>query len=189
MQPCAGYLYLSPTPVASIGINYGQIADNLPSPEHVVPLVKSIGVTKVKLYDADSRVLRAFADTGVEFIVGLGNEYLAKMRDPDKAKSWVKSNVQAYWPATNITCIAVGNEVLTFNDSSLTDNLLPAMQSLHGALVTLGLDKQVMYPYLSVYGDNLKGIRWDSYNTSQRSTGSDSALQTLFAHWVLARHS
>ncbi|KAK4801683.1 hypothetical protein SAY86_022170 [Trapa natans] len=139
----SGYLYVSPTLVSSIGVNYGQIADNLPSPEHVVPLVKSIGATKVKLYDADSRVLRAFANTGVEFIVGLGNEYLAKMQDPDKAKSWVKSNVQAYLPATKITCITVGNEVLTFNDSTLTGNLLPAMRSLHGALVTLGLDKQV----------------------------------------------
>ncbi|EEF43463.1 glucan endo-1,3-beta-glucosidase 11 [Ricinus communis] len=129
--------------VDSIGINYGQVANNLPSPDNVVPLVKSIGATKVKLYDADPRVLRAFANTGVEFIVGLGNEYLSKMRDPDKAQAWVKSNVQAYLPATKITCITVGNEVLTFNDTSLSDNLLPAMQSVHTALVNLGLDKQV----------------------------------------------
>lgn len=146
VQPCAGCFYLFPTLVASIGINYGQIANNLPPPENVVPLVKSIGATKVKLYDADSRVLRAFANSGVEFVVGLGNEYLEKMQDPGKAQAWVKSNVQAYLPATKITCITVGNEVLTLNDSSLTDNLLPAMQNLHGALVNLGLDKQVMHP-------------------------------------------
>lgn len=146
MQSFAGYFSLSATLVASIGINYGQIANNLPSPEHVVPLVKSIGVTKVKLYDANPQVLRAFANTEVEFIVGLGNEYLAKMCEPDKAQSWVKSNVQVYLPATKITHITVGNEVLTFNDSTLTDNLLPAMQSLHGAVVTLGLDKQVRIP-------------------------------------------
>ncbi|KAI4315580.1 hypothetical protein L6164_028375 [Bauhinia variegata] len=129
--------------VGSIGINYGQIANNLPSPENVVPLLKSIGATKVKLYDADPRVLRAFANTGVEFMVGLGNEYLSKMQDPNKAQAWIKSNIQPYLPATNITCIFVGNEVLTFNDSSLTDNLLPAMQCVHTALVNLGLDKQV----------------------------------------------
>ena len=129
--------------VNSIGINYGQIADNLPSPEDVVPLVKSIGATKVKLYDADPRVLSAFSNTGVEFIVGLGNEYLDKMRDPTKAQAWVKQNVQVHLPATKITCIFVGNEILTFNDTSLSDNLLPAMQSVHTALVNLGLDKQV----------------------------------------------
>ncbi|KAM1810910.1 hypothetical protein ACFX12_027600 [Malus domestica] len=60
-----------------------------------------------------------------------------------QAQSWVKSKVQAHLPATNITCIFVGNKVLTFNDTSLSNNLLPAMQSVHTALVGLGLDKQV----------------------------------------------
>ncbi|XP_044477490.1 glucan endo-1,3-beta-glucosidase 11-like [Mangifera indica] len=129
--------------VGSVGINYGQIANNLPTPEHVIPLVKSVGATKVKLYDADPKVLKAFANTGVEFIVGLGNEYLSKMKDPDKATAWVKQNVQAYLPATKITCITIGNEVLTFNDTSLSGCLLPAMEGIHTALVNLGLDKQV----------------------------------------------
>ncbi|KAK6122511.1 hypothetical protein DH2020_043739 [Rehmannia glutinosa] len=132
------------TATFSLGINYGQIANNLPHPEAVVPLVKSIGATRVKLYDADPRVLKAFANTGVEFIVGLGNEYLARMRDPKQAQAWVKTNVQSYLPATKITCIAVGNEVLTLNDSTLSSNLLPAMESIHTALVSLNLDKQVM---------------------------------------------
>lgn len=128
---------------AAMGINYGQIANNLPSPENVVPLVKSIGASTVKLYDADPRVLKAFANTNVEFIVGLGNEYLTKVKDPASALTWVKTNVQAYLPATKITCIAVGNEVLTLNDTSLSNNLLPAMNSVHTALVNLNLDKQV----------------------------------------------
>ncbi|KAL2237869.1 UNVERIFIED_CONTAM: Glucan endo-1,3-beta-glucosidase 11 [Sesamum indicum] len=132
------------TAASSIGINYGQIANNLPHPEAVVPLVKSIDATRLKLYDADPRVLKAFANTGVEFIVGLGNEYLATMRDPKQAQAWVKTNVQCYLPATKITCIAVGNEVLTFNDSTLASNLLPAMENIHAALVSLNLDKQVM---------------------------------------------
>lgn len=134
---------LFPTMAAAMGINYGQIANNLPSPENVVPLVKSIGASTVKLYDADPRVLKAFANTNVEFIVGLGNEYLTKVKDPASALTWVKTNVQAYLPATKITCIAVGNEVLTLNDTSLSNNLLPAMNGVHTALVNLNLDKQV----------------------------------------------
>ncbi|KAG4187549.1 hypothetical protein ERO13_A08G109300v2 [Gossypium hirsutum] len=134
---------LFPIMVNSIGINYGQIANNLPSPEDAVPLVKSIGATKVKLYDADPRVLKAFANTDVEFMVGLGNEYLDKMRDPTNAQAWVKENVQPHLPATKITSIFVGNEVLTLNDTSLSDCLLPAMQSVLAALLNLGLDKQV----------------------------------------------
>ncbi|XP_023520499.1 glucan endo-1,3-beta-glucosidase 11-like [Cucurbita pepo subsp. pepo] len=136
-------LLLLPVMVSSVGVNYGQIANNLPTPENVIPLVKSIGATKVKLYDASPKVLRAFANTSVEFIVGLGNEYLAKMKNTACAQEWVKNNVQAYLPGTKITSIFVGNEVLTFNDTSLNDNLLPAMQSVHTALVNLGLDKQV----------------------------------------------
>ncbi|MCD7470871.1 hypothetical protein HAX54_011055 [Datura stramonium] len=136
-------VFLSPVMATSIGVNYGQIADNLPPPEKVVPLVKSMGATRVKLYDADPRVLKAFSNTGVEFIVSLGNEYLSDMKDPAKAQAWVKTNVQAYLPATKITCIAVGNEVLTFNDTSLSGNLLPAMENVYAALVNANLDKQV----------------------------------------------
>ncbi|KAK7278306.1 hypothetical protein RJT34_23332 [Clitoria ternatea] len=139
----AGLVVIFSKGAESIGINYGQIANNLPTADAAVSLVKSIGATKVKLYDADPRVLKAFANTGVEVMVGLGNEYLCKMKDPNKAQSWIKSNLQPYLPATKITSIFVGNEVLTFNDTSLTSNLLPAMQSVHTALTNLGLDKQV----------------------------------------------
>ncbi|CAI8584636.1 unnamed protein product [Vicia faba] len=131
------------TKTESIGINYGQIANNLPSPENVVSLIKCVGATKVKLYDADPKVLKAFANTGIEFMVGLGNEYLSKMKDPNKAQTWIKTNLLPYLPSTKITSIFVGNEVLTFNDSSLTSCLLPAMQSVHTALVNLGLQKQI----------------------------------------------
>ncbi|KAM7256718.1 hypothetical protein ACFE04_012459 [Oxalis oulophora] len=137
-------LALFPAMVISLGINYGQIANNLPSPEEVLPMVKSLGATKVKLYDADAKVLKAFANTSIEFIVGLGNEYLSKMAaDPKHALGWVKQNVQCHLPSTKITCISVGNEVLTFNDTTLSDSLLPAMEGIHAALVSLGLDKQV----------------------------------------------
>ncbi|MFS7923579.1 putative glucan endo-1,3-beta-D-glucosidase [Helianthus anomalus] len=138
-----GFLILFPLTISSVGINYGQIADNLPSPDHVVPLVKAIGATRVKLYDADPKVLKAFANTGVEFTVSLGNEYLSKMADPANAQQWVKTNVQSYLPATKITSIAVGNEVLTLNDTNLSGCLLPAMQGVHSALVNLKLDSQV----------------------------------------------
>ncbi|KAI8546112.1 hypothetical protein RHMOL_Rhmol07G0090800 [Rhododendron molle] len=135
--------FVIPSTVNAVGINYGQIANNLPPPEHVIPLVRSVGATKLKLYDADPPVLKAFANTTVDFTIGLGNEFLSKMRDPNSALAWVKTNVQPYLPSTKITCITVGNEVLTFNDTSLNENLLPAMQSVHSALVQLNLDKNV----------------------------------------------
>lgn len=127
----------------SVGINYGQIADNLPAPERVVGLLQSINIKKAKLYDADPRVLKAFANSGVEFAVGLGNEYVSNMTDRTKAEEWVKTNVQAYLPATNITSIAVGNEVYSGNDTDLMTNLVPAMQNIRSALTSLGLDSSI----------------------------------------------
>ncbi|KAE9584181.1 putative glucan endo-1,3-beta-D-glucosidase [Lupinus albus] len=129
----------------NFGINYGQIANNLPSPSRVALLIKSLNVSRIKLYDANPNVLSAFSNTNVEFIIGVGNEYLQSMRDPSKAQTWIQQNVQPYLSNTKITCITVGNEV--FN-SSATDtqhmtNLLPAMQNVYNALVNLGLAQQV----------------------------------------------
>lgn len=129
---------------ATIGINYGQIADNLPSPQRVAGLLRSINIIKkVKLYDANREVLEAFANTGIEFVVGLSNEYVGNMTDQAAAVDWVKENVQGYLPGTNITCIAVGNEVFTSNNTLWMSNLVPAMQNIHSALVSLGLQDSV----------------------------------------------
>ncbi|KHG14858.1 hypothetical protein F383_01853 [Gossypium arboreum] len=126
-----------------VGINYGQIANNLPSPARVSYLLRSLNISRVKLYDADPNVLLAFANTNVEFIIGLGNEYLQNMTDPIKAQNWIQQRVQPYLTRTKITCITVGNEVYKTYDHLLWSNLLPAMQTVYNTLVNLGLDKQV----------------------------------------------
>ncbi|KAJ0086717.1 hypothetical protein Patl1_08629 [Pistacia atlantica] len=128
---------------AFLGINYGRIADNLPPPEKAVSLVQSIGASKVKIFDVEPSVITAFANTNIELVVGLGNQYLQQMRNPDEARTWVTNNIQPYLPATKISGIDVGNEVLTLSDSVLRISLFPAMQNVYQALVELGLEKQV----------------------------------------------
>ncbi|KQK10714.1 glucan endo-1,3-beta-glucosidase 14 isoform X1 [Brachypodium distachyon] len=126
------------------GINYGQIADNLPDPTQVVRLLRSMNVNKVKLYDADSKVLTSFANTGVEFIISVGNENLQTMATtPGAARQWVSQHVQPFIPATRISCVIVGNEVLGNNDNGMAASLVPAMQAIYDALVDLGLSRQV----------------------------------------------
>ncbi|KAJ9558909.1 hypothetical protein OSB04_013523 [Centaurea solstitialis] len=145
-----------------VGINYGRIANNLPTPSHVSVLLRSLNISRVKVYDADPAVLGAFAGTDVEFIVAVGNDLLQKMRDPQQAQSWVQQNVQPYISQTKITCITVGNEVLGGGDNQLATYLLPAMKTVYGALVDLGLSKQVYvdspffinaYPYFAYKSD------------------------------------
>lgn len=123
------------------GINYGQIANNLPSHSRVAVLIKSLNVSRIKLYDADPNVLTTFSNSNVEFMIGLND--LQSMKDPIKAQSWVQQNVQPYLPQTKITSINVGNEVLGNDDINSYNNLLPAMKSVYNALVNLGLSQQV----------------------------------------------
>ncbi|KAL2331922.1 hypothetical protein Fmac_019503 [Flemingia macrophylla] len=125
----------------NFGINYGQKANNLPSYSRVASLIKSLNVTRIKLYDADPNVLSAFSNSNVEFIIGVDD--LQSMKDPSKAQSWIQDNVQPYISQTKITCITVGNEVFTYNDTQLSANLLPAMQGVYNALGSLGLAQQV----------------------------------------------
>ncbi|KAK4482705.1 hypothetical protein RD792_009872 [Penstemon davidsonii] len=126
-----------------VGINYGQIANNLPTPSRVAYLLSSLNITRVKLYDADPNVLSAFANSNIEFVIGLGNEYLQRMTDPNQAQSWIQQHVQPYISRTNIKCITVGNEVLSGNNTQDISNLLPAMQNVYNALTNLGLNKDI----------------------------------------------
>ncbi|KAJ3672508.1 hypothetical protein LUZ60_007229 [Juncus effusus] len=128
----------------SLGINYGQVADNLPPPSSVIPLLRSLKATRVKLYDTDPRVLSAFANTGIEFIVGLPDNSVPRLaRDSSAAGAWIRSAILPHLPNTKIVAITVGNEVLTGTDATLIKSLAPAMVNLHSALASLGLDTKI----------------------------------------------
>lgn len=128
---------------STVGINYGQIADNLPPPAKVAELLKALKVTKVKLYDWNPAILKAFANSDVELVVGIGNGFVAGLMDTQAALSWVTQNIQPYLSSTKVTGFSVGNEVYTGDDAALKANLVPAMRSIHTALVSLGLDSAI----------------------------------------------
>ncbi|KAL6645927.1 hypothetical protein ACP70R_017535 [Stipagrostis hirtigluma subsp. patula] len=147
---CAAVLALALAPASDatsasfVGINYGRVGNNLPPPQSVLPLLASLGIGRVRVYDADPAVLRTFARTGVELVVGVPDQCLAAVADPGGAAAWLKANVLPFLPDTKIAVLTVGNEVLTGNNSAaLSRFLLPAMQSLHGAVAAVGLDKQI----------------------------------------------
>ncbi|KAK8950804.1 Glucan endo-1,3-beta-glucosidase 3 [Platanthera zijinensis] len=136
----ASFLYADP---GSVGVNYGRVANNLPPAVKVVELLKSQGLTQVKLYDADPSVLRALAGSGIHAVVTLPNELLAAAASrPSFAFSWIRRNVAAFHPKTLIRTVAVGNEVFV-DPRNLTQFLIPAMRNLYAALVRLRLDGAV----------------------------------------------
>ncbi|XVF77372.1 hypothetical protein PTKIN_Ptkin14bG0037800 [Pterospermum kingtungense] len=127
----------------SIGVNYGRVANNLPTPDKVVELLKSQGLNKVKLYDTDATVLTALANTGITVVVALPNELLASAAsDQTFADNWVQSNISKYYPATKIEAIAVGNEVFV-DPKNTTKYLVPAMKNVHASLVKFSLDSTI----------------------------------------------
>lgn len=131
--------------VGTYGINYGRIADNIPSPDKVVLLLKQAKIRNVRIYDADHTVLQAFSGTGLDLVVGLPNGFLKEMSsNADHALTWVKDNVQSFLPNTRIRGIAVGNEVLGGGgDSELSAALLGAAKNVYNALKKMNLEGTV----------------------------------------------
>lgn len=127
----------------SIGVNYGRIANDLPSAAKVVKLIKSQGLERVKVYDTDPAVLKALSGSGIKVVVNLPNELLFNAaRRPSFAFSWVQRNVLAYHPDTQIEAIAVGNEVFV-DPHNTTKFLVPAMKNIHSALVNSNLHDSI----------------------------------------------
>ncbi|KAH6765235.1 Glycosyl hydrolase superfamily protein [Perilla frutescens var. frutescens] len=127
--------------VESLGINYGQVGNNLPPAERALDLLHALRLTKARIYDTNPQILAAFANSNVELIVTVENEMLSTLMDPNQALQWVMTRIKPYVPATKITGIAVGNELFTGGDTTLISYLVPAMVSIHAALVRFGLDR------------------------------------------------
>ncbi|KAL3624806.1 hypothetical protein CASFOL_031474 [Castilleja foliolosa] len=128
--------------VESLGINYGQVANNLPPPNTALNLLHSLNLTKARIYDTNPQILTAFANSNMELIVTVENQMLATLTDPSQALQWVSTHIKPYFPTTRITDIHVGNEVFTGpGDTTLISYLVPTMKNIHAALVRLGLDR------------------------------------------------
>ncbi|XP_058080571.1 glucan endo-1,3-beta-glucosidase 12 [Magnolia sinica] len=133
----------SPSEGGSIGVNYGRVANNLPSATKVVQLLKAQGLDRVKLYDTDPAVLHALSGSNIKVIVALPNELLASVaKRPSQAYTWVQKNIAAYHPSTQIYAIAVGNEVFV-DTHNTTTFLVPAMTNVHAALARFNLDSEI----------------------------------------------
>uniref|UniRef100_A0A0D9VX90 glucan endo-1,3-beta-D-glucosidase n=1 Tax=Leersia perrieri TaxID=77586 RepID=A0A0D9VX90_9ORYZ len=143
-----------------IGVNYGEVADNLPAPEETAKLLKSTTISKVRLYGVDAGMIRALAGTGISIVVGVANGDIPSLAaDPAAASRWLAANVLPFVPASTISVVAVGNEVLESGDASLAAALLPAMQNLRAAAASAG--------------DGAAGIKFSTVNTMAVLAQSD----------------
>ncbi|KAL5706090.1 hypothetical protein ACHQM5_024299 [Ranunculus cassubicifolius] len=146
------FLFLLPSflisNICSVGINYGTLGNNLPSPKTVAQLLQSTLINKVKIYDTNPDILHAFSNTGIDLIVSIENENVAYIsNDKSAAEEWFNGRVSPFLPATSVAGIALGNDFLKSNNGNSMFNpsvLVQAMQNIHSVLVDRGLDRKIL---------------------------------------------
>ncbi|CAM6097139.1 unnamed protein product [Calypogeia fissa] len=117
-----------------MGICYGTDGDNLPTPAQAVALIQSLQVTRVRIFDANPAVIQAFADSGIDVSITIDNNDLTGIAlSQNTSDAWVAANVLPYVPATNISGISVGSEVI-FSDANISAFLVPAMENVYISL-------------------------------------------------------
>ncbi|XP_061372705.1 glucan endo-1,3-beta-D-glucosidase isoform X2 [Gastrolobium bilobum] len=127
-----------------IGVNYGQVADNLPPPEATAKLLQSTTIGKIRIFGTDPGIIRALGNSGVGIVIGVGNGDIPSLAsDPSAATQWVSANVLPYYPVSNITLITVGNEVLTSGDQGLISQLVPAIRNVQSAISSASLGGKI----------------------------------------------
>ncbi|XP_074586956.1 glucan endo-1,3-beta-glucosidase-like [Curcuma longa] len=140
------FAWFLPTVALAVGVNYGGFADNLPPPADIAAFLKdNTFIDRVKLFDDNPDIIRAFSGSGISLAVTVPNDEIpsfASRRPPSAAASaWVASNLAPFYPATNISLVLLGNEVLATHDRNLIAYLVPAMRSLSAALISAGFSE------------------------------------------------
>ncbi|BAB86422.1 beta-1,3-glucanase precursor [Oryza sativa Japonica Group] len=155
--------------VEGIGVNYGMIGNNLPSPDKVIALYRASNITDIRLFHPDTTVLAALRGSGLGVVLGTLNEDLARLAtDASFAASWVQSYVQPFAGAVRFRYINAGNEVIPGDEAA---SVLPAMRNLQSALRAAGLG----VPVTTVVATSVLG---SSYPPSQGAF-SEAALPTV----------
>ncbi|KAI3909496.1 hypothetical protein MKW92_015603 [Papaver armeniacum] len=122
-----------------IGVCYGTVADNLPSPQEVISLYKRNGIQMVRLFAPTPQILEALRGTGILVSLGTLNEDLASLSSSqDAANSWVATNIFPYKDDVKFGWVTAGNEVIP---GPLAQYVPGAMTNLYNALVKIGLDQ------------------------------------------------
>ncbi|XP_078432225.1 glucan endo-1,3-beta-glucosidase 8-like [Wolffia australiana] len=130
----------------SIGVNWGTMMSHQMLPSAVVAMLKSNGIKKVKLFDADEWTVSSLARSGIEIMVAIPNDQLRRMTKYDNARDWVKQNVSRYaFPGgVDIRYVAVGNEpFLKSYNGSFMKTTIPALKNIQRALDEAGLGKKI----------------------------------------------
>ncbi|CAI5513542.1 unnamed protein product [Closterium sp. Naga37s-1] len=108
-------------------------------------MLEANGVSKVKLFDADPNALTALANSDVEVMVMVRNEFLEGMAiKQENADNWVYNNLLDILPTgVKITSVSVGNEPFLKSRHDFDKFLAPAVANMYRALQKVELDQRI----------------------------------------------
>ncbi|KAL6214300.1 hypothetical protein ACLB2K_013736 [Fragaria x ananassa] len=125
---------------ANVGVNYGQLGNNLPTPPQSVKLIQKLKAKRIKLYDATPKILETLRNTDIEVCIMVPNDLINNFSSNQTlANQWVHL---PFYPQTLIRYLLVGNEILSsWQDKFVYPNLVPAMRKMKLALKTHRITK------------------------------------------------
>ncbi|KAJ8564637.1 hypothetical protein K7X08_001097 [Anisodus acutangulus] len=125
---------------ASIGVCYGRVGTNLPPISKAINLIKSNGISRIRLFNPDPEELQPFSGTGIELLIGVPNEILPTLANNPVTTSieWLQSNIFAHVSPNQVKYLVVGNEIF-LKDPYYSRYIVPTITKLYQALQTLGL--------------------------------------------------
>lgn len=152
--------------LGGLGVNYGLLGDNLPTPDKVIDLIKSNKINKVRIFEPKQAVLQALKDSNLELALGTRNEDLQSLAtDPSAATKFVQENVVAYSPGVKFSYITLGNEVIP---GQYANFVFDAMQNMQNALKAANVN----VPVSTVVATSVLG---SSYPPSNATFGQDAS--------------
>ncbi|XP_071742506.1 probable glucan endo-1,3-beta-glucosidase A6 [Rutidosis leptorrhynchoides] len=127
-----------------VGISYGRLGNNLPTPARAVELLQTMNAGRVKLYDADHEVLNLLSGKPIDVAITVANDEISGIAaNQHLADQWVYEHILAHYPNTRIRYVLVGNEVLstisTTQDLQIARDLVPAMRRIKNTIKTQGI--------------------------------------------------
>ncbi|XP_047972731.1 glucan endo-1,3-beta-glucosidase 8-like [Salvia hispanica] len=163
--------------VEGLGVNWGNQASQNLHPRNIVQMLQDNNITKIKLFDADAWVVKHFAGTGIEVMLGIPNLHLASLADRyNHAKAWVKANLtrHIHQGGVDIKYVAVGNEpfLSAYNGSNL-QTIFPALWNIQKAINEVGLGNKIKATIpqnADVYDSGTKGPSAGDFRADIRVT-------------------
>ncbi|GLT78498.1 hypothetical protein SLA2020_500310 [Shorea laevis] len=133
---------------ADVGINYGRLGNNLPTPKRVIEFLSkdlNNAIPLVRLFEPEPEALVALSETNLIVALGTLNQDIPQLSSSlDFARDWIKKYVTPYMNSngqgTRFRYLTVGNEVIP---GPFAAQVLPAMKNLQQVLVEAKLSSNI----------------------------------------------